>query len=365
MKAENIDDSEYFDWLDEPNVKSHEEAIELVESWRSTARELEPTNTRERENKEKFLSASDHLILHPDIYDRDFYHGTTMAPIESLLEEMVLRASSNNKKCGEHQSLPRVSSTSNIYDAVSFAKRYTPVLDDVKRSVEKDILGQELPDSTSRKDLKKIIREHLHNDEPWKVNGIPVQDAVKPFIENNFSRKDIRRWQNRNYHSMLDRIEDIGEERDPPVVFGYPIDSLEGEVKEIYTPLFQNELRLNRLSEIQSGAVDIYGEGNSIFVPEYTREEFGNRKGLVPEIPEIEQKRHEFKYKDRLSIGSLEALEIYHLAKNSSNYREEQVIRADKPQWEGDFIFPQKGSKDKRFDVQDLTANPYDVELVG
>jgi hypothetical protein len=356
-----------FEWLEEPEIKSHDETIDTVREWRDIARDLEPSNAEERKNKMEFLEASSYVVENPGIYDQELYHGTTMHPMDTLMEEMLLRPGSakEREKSGEHQSLPMVSSTSNIYDAMVFALRYTPILPDVKNSVENDILGHELPEDVSGGEIKEIIGEALIGDREWLVRGEPYGDQLALFAQSGFSFDRMERWQERNYSMMYNRIEDIGEERDSPVVFGYSSESLHGNTNEVYTPLFQNELSKTRLSEIQSDFVELGADENAIYVNEDIREEFADREGTVPAVDTSDGEPIHFRYGDRLSVGSIEGLTLYQLARNSESYREHQVIRDDSPQWEGDLIIPQQDFREKKFDEHDLSANPYDLTIVG
>lgn len=365
MPDGKMQNAENFDRLEEPNVKDHDETINTVERWRDIVEDLEPSVETERSHKERFQSISDDLIRNADVYNQDFFHGTTMHPIDTLFEEMWLRSGSakNKDKCGEHQALPKVSSTSNIYDALSFSHKYTPVISEVKSSVEKDIIGRELPEETSRQEIKNIIGEALDGEREWLIKGEPLLESDF-FLRNKVSVNQYRKWLRRNYSAMWSRIEDIGEERDPPAIFSYPAESLTGDIREVYTPLFENELRKSRLSEIQSDYVDLMGKEKSIFVPDALKEDFAKREGSVPPEDTNLGESVEFKYEDRISIGSIEALKIYQLAKNSENYREKQMIRNDTTHWQGKLIIPSPGFKRMSFDEYDLSSNPYRIELI-
>ncbi len=361
---------EDFSWLEEDHVKSKEESIELVRKWRDLAEDMRPKNDTEERNRKNFLSASNDLLENPDVYDQDLYHGTTSPALGNIMQELVLRPSAPNGQTGEHQSLPRVSSTSNIYDAVAFAEMYTPVLSDVKNSVENDITGGDLNKDISRRELRNLIANQLNGElGDWLVNGEPYEENLELFAQKNFSFSRMRRWQERNYYGMAKRIEEIGEERGKPVVFGYPLESLKEEVREIYTPLHQDELHFDveelRLAEIQSKVVDLDCENTAIFLDEEMRSDFQDKTGSFEKWNYDEERLEtiEFDYEGRLSAGSLDALKIYQLAKNSEKYAETQRIRDDTPQWEGNLIIPQHSTKRKSFDPHDLGSNPYEIQI--
>jgi hypothetical protein len=371
---ENLQSIEDFEWMDEPNVQSVDNALEDIKNWRNIAATLNPNSERERKKRDIFISESNHVLENPEIYDQDFYHGTPMTPVRYIMEEMFLRGTSSisDSKSGQFRSQNTVSSSSNIFDALFFSKKETPVLDQVRRSIESNILegDEKLPPNSEIADLKDYIEDALE-EQQWFIRGVPLEES--DILSNSHHDKSYREKQlNGAYRSILDRLDEIGGERDPPAIFGYGVNHLVEPVKEIYAPLYENELDyqgIQSLAEIQSKGVDLgTGRSSSIYVPHTMREEFveTEREFEKWDHDDEEMKQVRFRYGDRIQTGSIQGLKILHLARNKENYRINQELRNPTPVWGGITMFREEGGRvDYPYDSSDLSANPYQMKIIG